>query len=68
MQFEYSIGETVVPEISQEEPLKKEIDCIVNTLQNKSYFPANIDHAIKTVKTIEALQQSLSLKGEFVGI
>ncbi len=68
VQFEYSIGETVVPEISQEEPLKKEIDCIVNTLQNKSYFPANIDHAIKTVKTIEALQQSLSLKGEFVGI
>ena len=68
IQFEYSIGETVYPAISQEEPLKKEIDCIVNTLQKKNYFPANIDHAIKTVQTIEALQKSLSSKGEFVKI
>tara|TARA_Y100001970_G_C14248497_1_gene870025 strand:+ start:2565 stop:3569 length:1005 start_codon:yes stop_codon:yes gene_type:complete len=66
IQFEYSVGETVLPIIESTEPLKKEIEDVVHSLKTNKEFVADIDHAIKTIKIIEALQLSLKSNSEFI--
>lgn len=68
VQFEYSIGETEYPNIDKTEPLKLEIQSIVNSLRDEEPFIANIDHAIETIRVIEGLQDSLSEEGNFIKI
>lgn len=65
-QFEYSVGETVLPLIDNIEPLKKEIQEVVRCLKTNAKFVSDVDHAIKTIKVIESLQLSLMSNSEFI--
>ena len=65
-QFEYSVGETVLPLIDNIEPLKKEIEEVVRCLKTNTKFVSDVDHAIKTIKVIESLQLSLMSNSEFI--
>ena len=65
-QFEYSVGETVLPIIDNIEPLKKEIEEVVLSLKTNAKFVSDVDHAIKTIKVIESLQLSLMSNSEFI--
>tara|TARA_B100000963_G_scaffold289786_1_gene259389 strand:+ start:12904 stop:13920 length:1017 start_codon:yes stop_codon:yes gene_type:complete len=68
LQFEYSIGDEFIPQVDNHEPLAKEIEMIISTLKSNTSFPANLDHAIETVKVIEGLQNSLKLDGEVIAL
>ena len=65
-QFEYSVGETVLPLIDNIEPLKNEIEEVVRCLKTNTKFVSDVDHAIKTIKVIESLQLSLMSNSEFI--
>ena len=65
-QFEYSVGETILPLIDNIEPLKKEIEEVVRCLKTNTKFVSDVDHAIKTIKVIESLQLSLMSNSEFI--
>jgi predicted dehydrogenase len=65
-QFKYHTGEVLIPKLNLSEPLKNEIKAIVDTLLNNKNFPIDVNHAINTVKIIEALNKSLSKNGDFI--
>lgn len=66
LQFEYSIGDEYIPQISNHEPLSKELEMMISSIKTNTSFPGNLDHAIETVRVIEGLQKSLRLDGEVI--